>query len=101
MWFYMETKRAIIVCCSRSLGVQIFKCDLFTTNDQGHVDSNDVNFICAMKLISLLLSSQVVDMTGREAKVLTGYGSFATQHANPEEESSGIVQYSTLISMCG
>ena len=28
-------------------------------------------------------------MTGREAKVLTGYGSFATQHANPEDESTG------------
>ena len=30
-------------------------------------------------------------MTGREAKVLTGYGSFATQHANPEDESTGTV----------
>lgn len=30
-------------------------------------------------------------MTGREAKILSGYGSFATQHANPEEDSSGIV----------
>ena len=29
-------------------------------------------------------------MTGREAKILSGYGSFATQHANPEEDSSGI-----------
>jgi hypothetical protein len=30
-------------------------------------------------------------MTGREAKILTGYGSFATQHANPEDESTGIL----------
>ena len=30
-------------------------------------------------------------MTGREAKILTGYGSFATQHVNPEEESTGIL----------
>jgi hypothetical protein len=34
---------------------------------------------------------KVVDMTGREAKILTGYGSFAAQHANPEEESTGSV----------
>ncbi|XP_046846613.1 tuftelin-interacting protein 11-like [Xenia sp. Carnegie-2017] len=39
--------------------------------------------------ISLSTSNvKVVDMTGREAKVLTGYGSFATQHANPEEITS-------------
>ena len=39
---------------------------------------------------------QVVDMTGREAKILTGYGSFATQHANPEDESTGITLLRTL-----
>lgn len=42
-----------------------------------------------MRLVNDLFI-QVVDMTGREAKVLTGYGSFATQHANPEEITSGI-----------
>ena len=32
-------------------------------------------------------------MTGREAKVLTGYGSFATQHANPEDQSTGTILF--------
>ena len=43
-----------------------------------------------------LLLIKVVDMTGREAKILTGYGSFAAQHANPEEESTGTV-YTVLV----
>ncbi|CAB4018567.1 tuftelin-interacting 11-like, partial [Paramuricea clavata] len=35
---------------------------------------------------------KVVDMTGREAKILTGYGFFATQHANPEDETTVLSQ---------
>ena len=37
-------------------------------------------------------------MTGREAKILSGYGSFATQHANPEEDSSGIKKLVSILS---
>ena len=49
----------------------------------------------------LVYHFQVVDMTGPETKILTGYGSIAQQHAKPGEvppTTSGWLSYTLIIS---
>ena len=41
------------------------------------------NFVSIIFIISFF---KIVDMTGKETKVLQGYGSLGTQHAKPKED---------------
>ena len=43
------------------------------------------DFVSIIFIISIF---KIVDMTGKETKVLQGYGSLGTQHAKPKEDDN-------------